>query len=95
MDGQASFLFVRVSGGKLGGDFVVFLRFVEHQLASASWCCSASGYAFAAASFSQITSASVLRYGVKPNGERVPRWTWYGQKENVSGGKVIRIFCVW
>lgn len=74
--GWASIIAVRASvGWKIGGDFVVFLRFVEHQLASASWCCSASGCAFAAASFSQITSASVLRYGVKPNGERVPRWT--------------------
>ena len=45
--------------------------------------------------FSQSTIARVRLYGVNPNGERVPRWIWYGQKEKVSGWKVIRIFCVW
>ena len=37
--GWASIIAVRASAGwKVDGDFVVFLRFVEHQLANASWC---------------------------------------------------------
>ena len=63
-------------GWKVGGSAFVSLRFSVHQEASADRWLDCRGQDDVAFSFSHETRARVLRYGVKPNGERVPRWTW-------------------